>query len=121
MIDPLSGTWKEKQIMHGQLVRGNLMGFHFTPMVAPSFDGRSSWFAFEEAIYDWLDITTLAPDTWAPSLKARLAGDASIYKPLLDRERLRDPNDGGDYFKQLTEATLRERESRPCSYSSFTS
>ena len=74
-------------------------GLHFTPKVAPSLDGRISWFAFEEAIYDWLDIAKLAPDTWALSLKAILVGDASIYKTLLDRERLRDPNDGVDYFK----------------------
>ena len=74
-------------------------GLHFTPKVAPSFDGRTSWFAYEEAIDDWLDITTLAPDKWAPSLKARLVGDASIYKPLLHRENLRDPKDGVDYFK----------------------
>jgi len=74
-------------------------GLHFTPKVAPSFDGRTSWFAYEEAIYDWLDITTLAPDKWAPGLKARLVGDASIYKPLFDQASLRDPNDGVDYFK----------------------
>ena len=52
-------------------------GLQYTPKVAPLFDGSISWFAFEEAIDDWLDITTLAPDTWAPSLKARLVGDAS--------------------------------------------
>ena len=68
-------------------------GLHFTPKVAPSFDGRMSGFAYEEAIDCWLDITTLAPDKWAPSLKARLVGDASIYKPLLDRDMLKDPND----------------------------
>ena len=55
-----------------------------TSKVAPSFDGRISWFAFEEAIDDWLDLTTLAPDTWAPSLKARLVGYASIYKPQFE-------------------------------------
>ena len=85
-------------MMHGQLMRGP-QGLHFTPNVAPSFDGRISRFAYAEAIDDWLEITALAPYTWAPSLKARLVGDASIYKPLLDRERLRDPNDGVDYFK----------------------
>ena len=57
------------------------------------------WFAFEEAIHDWLDITTLTPEKWAPSLKARLVGDASIYAPLLGRERFKDPNDGVDYFQ----------------------
>ena len=66
---------------------------HFTQKVAQSFDGRIYWFAFEEAMDDWLHITTLAPDKWAPSLKARLVGYASIYKPLLDRDMLKDPND----------------------------
>ena len=83
-------------------------GIQFTPKVAPSFDGRISWFAFEEAIDDWLDITTLAPDNLGPSLKARLVGDASIYKPLFDQERLRDPNDGVDYFKNELRPHFRE-------------
>ena len=30
-----------------------------TPKIPPGFDGRSSWFAFEEAIDDWVDITIL--------------------------------------------------------------
>ena len=76
-----------------------LQGLHFTQKVAPSFDGRISWFAYEEAIDDWLDMTTLAPDKWAPSLKARLVGYASMYKPLLDSQMLKDPNYGVDYFK----------------------
>ena len=37
-------------------------GLQFTPKVAPSFDGNTSWFAFEEAIGDWLDITTLTAE-----------------------------------------------------------
>ena len=69
-------------------------GLQFTPKVAPSFDGRTSWFAYEEAIDDWLDITTLTPETWAPILKARLVEEARAYKPLLARERLRDPHEG---------------------------
>ena len=32
-------------------------------------------------------------------MKTRLVGEASIYKPLLDRERLRGPNEGVYYFK----------------------
>ena len=68
-------------------------GIQFTPKVAPSVAGRISWFAFEEAIDGWLDIATLTPERWAPSLKARLVGYASIYKPLVDREILRDPNE----------------------------
>ena len=39
--------------------------------VAESVDGIISWSAFEEAIYDWLDITTLTPEIWAPSLNKK--------------------------------------------------
>ena len=60
-------------------------GIQYAPKVAPSFDGRTSRFAYEEAIADWLDITTLTPEKWAPSIKAKLVGDANIYTPLLDR------------------------------------
>ena len=56
-----------------------------TPKIPPAFDGRSSWFAYEEAIDDWLDITVLQAVKHGPSLKNRLYGDAAIYKPLLDR------------------------------------
>ena len=61
--------------------------------------GRSSWFAYEESIDDWLDITTLSPEKHGPSLKNRLYGDAAIYKPLLDRIALNDPTEGVNYFK----------------------
>ena len=70
-----------------------------TPKIPPAFDGRSSWFAFEEAVDDWVDITTLSAEKQGPSLKNRLYGDASVYKPLLDRDLLRDANTGVKYFK----------------------
>ena len=70
-----------------------------TPKIPPAYDGRSSWFAYEEAIDDWLDITTLAGDKHGPSLKNRLYGDAAIYKPLLDREQLNNEDHGVTYFK----------------------
>ena len=95
-------------------------GLQFTQKVAPSFDGRISWFAFEEAIDDWLDIATLPAGKWAPRLKARLSGDASISKPLLDREKLRDPNEGVDYFKNELRLYC-VKELNPRSYSDFTS
>ena len=74
-------------------------GLQSTPKIPPSFDGRSSWFAYEEAIDDWADITTLGNEKVGPSLKNRLTGDAAVYKPLLDRDRLRDPANGLRYFK----------------------
>ena len=70
-----------------------------TPKIPPAFDGRSSWFAYEEAIDDWLDITPLNGEKLGPSLKNRLYGDAAMYKPLLDRDLLNDPQTGVNYFK----------------------
>ena len=75
-------------------------GLQSTPKIPPSFDGRSSWFSYEEAIDDWVDITTLDQEKQGPSLKNRLVGDAAVYKPLLDRDLLRDPDNGVRYFKE---------------------
>ena len=74
-------------------------GLQCTPKIPPSFDGRSSWFAYEEAVDDWVDISTLDAEKQGPSLKNRLEGDAAIYKSLLERDRLRDPDHGVRYFK----------------------
>ena len=74
-------------------------GLQATPKIPPSFDGRSSWFSYEEAVDDWVDITTLDAEKLGPSLKNRLVGGAAVYKPLLDRDRLRDPDNGVRYFK----------------------
>ena len=71
-----------------------------TTKIPPSFDGRSSWFAYEEAIDDWCDVTELDTDKQGPALRNRLEGEAAIYKSLLDRNALKDPNTGVDYFKR---------------------
>ena len=47
-------------------------GLQSTPKIPPSFDGRSSWFSYEEAVDDWVDITTLTPEKLGPSLKTDL-------------------------------------------------
>ena len=38
-----------------------------TPKVLPGFDGKTSWFAFEDAIVDWCDITELESEKWISS------------------------------------------------------
>ena len=38
-----------------------------TTKVAPSYDGRTSFFAFEDAIDDWCDITELEPEKPGPA------------------------------------------------------
>ena len=72
-----------------------------TTKVAPAYDGRTSFFALEDAIDDWCDITELEPEKRGPALQNRLEGEAQQYKRLLDREMLRDPNDGVNYFKRF--------------------
>ena len=73
----------------------------FTPKIPPAYDGRTSWFAYEELVADWLDITTLDSEKHAPSLKARLTGDAALYKPMLERDKLKDPVTGVEYFMNV--------------------
>ena len=61
-----------------------------TTKVAPAYDGRTSFFAFEDAIDDWCDITELEAEGRGPALRNRLEGDAAQYTRLLDRELLKD-------------------------------
>eukprot|EP00439_Symbiodinium_sp_Y106_P026337 s8992_g3.t1 len=72
-----------------------------TTKVPPSYDGRGSWFAYEDAIDDWCDITELDADKLGPALRNRLEGEAAIHKRLLDRDRLKDPTNGVKYFKSF--------------------
>ena len=72
-----------------------------TTKVAPAYDGRTSFFAFEDAIDDLCDITELEPEKRGPALRNRLEGDAQQYNRLLDRDMLRDPNEGVNYFKRF--------------------
>ena len=65
-----------------------------TTKVPPAYDGRSSWFAYEDAIDDWVDITELEPEKQGPALRNRLEGEAAIHKRLLDRGRLKDKVNG---------------------------
>ena len=38
-----------------------------TTKVAPAYDGRTRFFAFEDAIDDWCDITELEPEKPGPA------------------------------------------------------
>ena len=78
-----------------------MMTTQVTTKVPPGFDGKTSWFAFEDAIDDWCDIIELESEKWGPALRNRLEGEAAVYKRLLDRDDLRQPNGRGvDYFKR---------------------
>ena len=70
-----------------------------TTKIPPSYNGRSSWFAHEELIDEWVDLTVINPEKQGPNLRNRLIEDAQMYKAMLDRNRLMDPNNGVQYFK----------------------
>ena len=58
-------------------------------------------FACENAIDDWCNMTELESEKWGPALRNRLEGEAPVFKRLLDREELRQPNGRGiEYFKR---------------------
>ena len=83
-----------------------------TTKVPPGFDGKTSWLAFEDAIDDWCDITQLETEKWGPALRNRLEGEASVFKRLLDREELRQPNwKRSRILQDNTETTFCERSS----------
>ena len=42
-----------------------------TTKIPASYDGRSSWFAYEEAVDNWLDVTELEEEKWGPALRNR--------------------------------------------------
>ena len=90
-----------------------MMTTQMTTKVPPQFEGKTSWFAFEDASDDWCDITELESEKWGPALRNRLEGKASVFKRLLDREELRQPNGKGVYTVLLEkpEATFCERSS----------
>ena len=78
-----------------------MMTTQVTTKVPPGFDGKTSWFALEDAIDDWCDIRELESEKWGPAFRNRLEGEASVFNRLLDREDLRQPNGRGvAYFKR---------------------
>ncbi len=59
-----------------------MMTAQVTTKVPPGLDGKTSWFAFEDAMDDWCDITELESEKWGPALRNRLEGEAAVYKKV---------------------------------------
>ena len=74
-----------------------------TTEVPPGYDGSTNWFKYADAVEEWCDLTKVEARRRGPAIAARLSGRAEIFKERLNRERLRDPETGVDYFL----ATLR--------------
>ena len=92
--DFLEDSFKTEELPAGAL---------FTSKIAPAFNGRTSWFAYEELIEEFLDITVLDDEKIGPALRSRLIGDAAVYKPLFDRDQLKlgDKERVVEYFKAV--------------------
>ena len=87
-------VYSASDVYGSDLRPGEVMN-HKTP---PAFDGHMSWFMYEELVLDWLDLCSLDEKKRGPALKARLIGEAAIFKPMLDREQLIDENNGVQYL-----------------------
>ena len=72
-----------------------------TTKIPPSFDGKTSWLVYEDAIHDWCDITELDDEKRGPAFRNRLEGDAAIHKKILDRDSLKSKEDSVTYFKRM--------------------
>ena len=69
-----------------------------TTNIPPWFGGKTSWFAHEDAIDDWCDITELDDEKGGPALRNRR--DAAIFLKILDRDALKNKEEGVLYFKR---------------------
>eukprot|EP00975_Prorocentrum_lima_P063010 12888909-Prorocentrum_lima.AAC.1 len=67
-------------------------GALMTAKIPPSFDGRMSWFAFEELVRDWIDCGAVDKASRGPLLTNRLTGSAAWHKQMMNRELLMNPD-----------------------------
>ena len=88
----------------------------------PLYDGKVSWFRYEELVDDWVTITTVEAPKRGPLLKSRLTGDAYMYKAVLQNDLLQDPDEGVNYFKNtLKKYSLKGATTCICTGSSVSS
>ena len=77
------------------------LNLSMTPKQPPLFNGRISWFRYEDAVDEWVTLTSVEkPEKWGPLLRSRLIDDAAIYRNMLDPALLQDPVNGVEYFKK---------------------
>ena len=96
-MEPMNEAWATG---FGRPVgQGGNSSFSMTTKIPPAYDGRRLWFAYEEEVDEWCDVSELPEEKRGPALRSRLEGDAAVYKQMLDRDLLKDPTDGVNYFK----------------------
>ena len=65
--------------------RDMIPGQPYSQKTAPSWDGRGSWFAYEELVQDWLDITTIDVDQRGPLLRASMTRPSTEPSAIVRR------------------------------------
>ena len=75
------------------------LNLSMTAKQPPSYDGKVSWFRYEELVDDWVTITMVEAPKRGPLLKSRLAGDAYMHKAVLQNDLLQDPDERVNHFK----------------------
>ena len=75
------------------------LNLSMTAKQPPSYDGKVSWFRYEEFVDDSVTITTVEAPKTGRLLKSRLTGDAYMCKAVLQNDLLQDPDEGVNYFK----------------------
>ena len=87
-------------------------GAKMTAKIPPAWQGgqAASWFAYEEAVTDWIDVCSLDPEKRGPALRTRLEGAALAYKNTLDRDKLKEANGWSYFLETLRPYFVRGRE-----------
>ena len=78
---------------------------HVSTKIPPSYDTTQSWFAYEEAVEEWLDITELPEEKRGPALRAQLKGPAKEYKHHLETEKLKQ---GGTMTPEMAQNAIQK-------------
>ena len=73
-----------------------------TNKIPPKYDGTTSWFAYEQLLDDFLDVTTLPDDKVGPAIKNQLGGEAALHKEFLNRATLKEgPEQAVKHIKEV--------------------
>ena len=62
---------------------------HDSAKVPHAWNGKGSWFAYEEIVHYWVDMTENPAEKQGPAFRNRCQEKAFIYKTTCDRIRIR--------------------------------
>ena len=83
------------------------LNLSMTAKQPPSYDGKVSWFRYEELVDDWVTFTTIEASKRGPLLKSRLIGDVHTHKAV---------QEGVNYFKNTLKKFFLKGSANVCLY-----